>query len=103
MSGPEKAIQADILKELRRLGCYAADMSQPRRSMMPLGLPDIYWRHEGWGVHGWIEVKAPTGRLTTHQRAWHEGERAAGGNVAVAYSVGDALRAVEDAKRRRAA
>lgn len=100
---PEKDLQRQILTALRSLGFWAGDMSQPRRTMMPVGLPDIYAQHAGWKIRLWVEVKTPTGRLTHHQRAWHEHERAAGGTVIVARSVSDVVGAVQQLMQDRAA
>lgn len=93
---PEKRIQADIRRALAALGFVVHDMSQPRRSMMPEGLPDLYAVHERWRLRGWIEVKTPTGRVRPTQVEWQRLERASGGNSDIARSVEDALRIVQD-------
>jgi VRR-NUC domain len=43
-----------------------------------------------------LELKAPGGRLTDAQRAAHEALRAAGAEVAIADSLGAALRQLQD-------
>lgn len=91
MRQPEKAIQRDIVRALSRLGFHVDDMSQPRASMMPRGLPDLRARHPRWRTSLWIEVKTPTGRVSRDQQQWHELERTAGGTVLVTRSVDELL------------
>lgn len=98
---PEKRVQSAIKRNLKTLGFSVMDLSQPRRSMMPLGLPDLYVRHQGWQIRLWIEVKAPNrkkqkaGGLSFEQLTWIRDEREAGGNVCVAYSLDDVLEALK--------
>ncbi|MEM6327433.1 MAG: VRR-NUC domain-containing protein [Bacteroidota bacterium] len=92
----EKQIQRDIIRALRSLGFQVDDMSQPRASMMPVGLPDLRVRHIHWKIRGWMEVKTPNGRVTPGQEQWHETERMAGGTVAVVHSVEEALATVAE-------
>lgn len=86
----EKVVQSRIAKALRDLGFTVNDLTQPRRTMMPLGLPDLYVRHPRFGRF-WVEVKRPGEKPRPTQLAWHEDERACGGTVIVATSVADVL------------
>jgi hypothetical protein len=94
---PEKRVQREIVRALRGLGCYVADLSQPQATMLPEGLPDLWWCHPVWKLSGWIEVKAPGGTLRPAQAVWHEMVREAGQHVAVCRSVGEALGALRTA------
>lgn len=91
MRQPEKAIQRDVIRALRALGFDVDDMSQPRASMMARGLPDLRARHPRWRTTLWVEVKTPRGRLSDHQRQWHELEHACGGTVLVTRSADELL------------
>ena len=86
----EKHIQREIIRFLCALGCTVNDMSQPRATMLPIGLPDLYVQHPTLGVF-WVEVKSPTGRVRPSQAEWHEREREAGGTVYVARSAADLI------------
>jgi hypothetical protein len=46
------------------------------------------------GATQWIELKAPTGRVTTIQRQWHDHASVLGHRVAVCRSIQDAIDAV---------
>lgn len=87
---PEKQTQREIRRALIGLGFEVNDLTQPRRTMMPPGLPDLYARHPRFGRF-WIEVKSARGYLSNHQRAWHAAERECGGTVLVCWSVDDLL------------
>jgi len=82
----EKEIQSDIRRLLELHGYQVDDMSQPRRSMMPVGLPDLRARHVKREERFWVEVKRPGNAPTSAQREWHEAEREAGGEVYVVTS-----------------
>ncbi len=86
---PEKEVQRDVVQALRNLGFEVCDLSQPRHTMLPLGLPDLYVRHPLWQLRVWIEVKAEDGKASLHQRLWHAAERGAGGNALVVTGVAD--------------
>lgn len=88
---PEKMIERDIILALRRLQFGVTKTSQPRPSMVTLGIPDLYAHHPRWGIRLWIEVKAPGNKPSDTQAAWHQAEREAGGVVLVAYSVADVV------------
>lgn len=100
---PEKQTQRAIVNNLRTMGFRVSDLTQPRRTMMPLGLPDLYVSHGRFHFRCWIECKAPerrtqkNGGLSTEQLQWIRDERAAGGDVIVAYELNDVL----DGLRRR--
>lgn len=83
----EKHVEADIIKALDNMGFAVTKTSQPRPSMLTLGIPDLYAAHPVWGIRCWIEVKRPGGKTSAHQEAWHAAERAAGGTVFVADGV----------------
>lgn len=64
MKGPEKRIEGVIRKALEARGaltwkCHGGPMQSG-------GMPDLYVAHSK--VHGWIEVKNESGRLTDRQR-----------------------------------
>ena len=92
---PEKAVVRDITRFLHALGYVVNDMSQPRASMMPVGLPDLYAMHRGYPGHPghaiWVEAKAARGRVSEAQQAWHAAARAAGQTVLVARSAADLI------------
>lgn len=92
----EKAIEADIIRAMQDLGFAVTKTSQPRPSMITRGVPDLYAAHPLWRIRIWIEVKRPGGKTTAYQDLWHETERAAGGSVVVARSVGDVLDAIAE-------
>lgn len=88
----EKQVEADIIRALKMLGFGVTKTSQPQRARgMTRGIPDLYAVHERWQIRLWIEVKAGDNGPTPHQLAWHARERAAGGHVVVARSLGDIL------------
>jgi hypothetical protein len=83
---PEKAIEAEFIRNLHALGFQVTKTSQPRPSMITRGIPDLYASHPRWGIRLWIEVKAGSNQPSPHQIAWHKAEREAGGNVVTARS-----------------
>lgn len=96
MRRTEKQIEADIIRALRTLGFAVTKTSQPRPSMITRGVPDLYVRSEKYRVRVWLEVKTPVGQLSPYQVAWHESERAAGGDVVVVRSVSDVLAVLKE-------
>lgn len=82
----EKEIEAEIIKNLKTLGFGVTKTSQPRSSMISRGIPDLYCSSSRWGIRLWIEVKAGNNEPSFDQLVWHSQERAAGGNVLVAWS-----------------
>lgn len=87
----EKAIEAEIIDNLRTLGFLVTKTSQPRPSLITRGVPDLYAAHPKWAVRFWIEVKRPGNVPSAYQTAWHQTERAAGGSVVVAHSTAEVL------------
>jgi hypothetical protein len=97
----EKHIAADIVRELRAIGCEVSSTQQTRSSRQTEGMPDLYATHEAWGVAAWLEVKRPGGKPSKTQREWHERTRAAGVHVLVVTSAADALQQFGALPRRR--
>lgn len=93
----EKAIQAEIVRNLRSLGFFVSTFSQAQRAQMTAGIPDVVAMHRTWKVKVWIEVKRPTrrnekgGGCTCEQLQWHANARECGENVVVAYGWADVL------------
>ena len=84
----EKFVQRKIKLAAQDLGFEVMDMSQPRASMMPRGLPDLYLRHRPKQFRCWVEVKRPdVGIVSSAQAAWILWERECGGIAFVADSV----------------
>lgn len=92
----EKQIESGIIRSLRTLGFDVTKTSQPRASMVTLGIPDLYVRSDRYGVRCWMEVKTPKGKLSAYQTAWHQMEKRAGGDVVVVRSLDDVLTALRD-------
>lgn len=90
----EKQVEADIIEALQTLGFSVVKLSQAQRPVgMTEGTPDIYARHLAWQLRVWVEVKRPRGgRVSLAQLAWHAAERAAGGAVVVARTVGELVK-----------
>lgn len=65
------------------LGYEVVRLSQPRRSMVTVGLPDRLYCHTGRGVMVWAEVKAANGKVSPRQAAFHAMLRSCGQVVAV--------------------
>src|SRR5690606_42121780 len=66
---PEKRVQAAIRRALSVLGFQVYDLTQPRATKMPIGLPDLYARHRGWRIRLGGEVKAGRPQPTPAQAA----------------------------------
>jgi hypothetical protein len=92
---PEKRVQAAVKRNLKTLGFHVSDLSQPRASMQTPGLPDLFAMHARYGAV-WIEVKAPGGKLSANQRAWHELAAQAGVRAAVVDGVHSLVRVLRD-------
>jgi predicted signal transduction protein with EAL and GGDEF domain len=90
----EKEIEAEIIRNLALLGFQVSKTSQPRPSMLTLGIPDLYAVHARWRLRFWVEVKRPGNGPSPAQLAWHEAEREAGGCVLIARSWSDVQRAL---------
>jgi hypothetical protein len=85
----EKTVQNHVKQAARALGFCVSDLSQPRRTLQTIGLPDLYLAHPVWRRRFWVEVKRPGGKVSAAQQAWHAVERDAGGTVLVVYGVAD--------------
>jgi len=84
----EREVQRKIKSAALDLGFDVMDMSQPRASMMPIGMPDLYLRHRAKQFRIWVEVKRPgSGIVSSAQAAWILYERECGGIAIVADSV----------------
>ena len=83
----EKQVQHQIKLAAEALGFEVQDMSQPRASMMPRGLPDLYLRHRAKQFRAFVEIKRPGGKVSSAQAAWIMWERDCGGIAFVADSV----------------
>ena len=94
---PEKRVERATINALRTLGFRVTKTSQPRRTMMTTGVPDLYASHTRYRLRVWIEVKhegrrrEKHGGLSPDQLAWIRDEREAGGLVIVAYSLADVV------------
>ncbi len=98
--GPEAGILDAILAYLAarrvfhwRTNTGAAKIGERFVRFGLAGTPDIIACIAGRLVG--IEVKAPRGRLTEAQEAWHANARAAGALVIVARSVDDVIKGLE--------
>lgn len=67
----EKAVQEQVVRLFMLAGCQVARLSQPRRTMQTLGLPDL-WIFGPGECFCWFEVKRPGGRLRPEQRVFRE-------------------------------
>jgi hypothetical protein len=88
----ETAVEKDIDDALAGLGFDVTRFSQPRESMQTAGIPDRYARHLRFKLRLWVEIKAEDGVLSIEQRAWHQSELMAGGQVVTVSSVSELLR-----------
>jgi hypothetical protein len=92
----EKAIEADIIRNLRMLGAFVVKMSQPRRTMVTEGTPDLLILWGRYQVSLWVEVKRPGGTLRAMQAVWHREAKAAGQHVVIASSTSDVIAALRE-------
>lgn len=83
----EAHLQADARRLWQLAGFHVTDLSVrrsgPGRGGMTVepGVPDAYLQHPALGLRTWVEYKLPGGTPRAEQRAWHQHERAAGGDV----------------------
>ena len=91
---PEKAVDAACVTYLRMRGYHVSRLQQARASKQALGLPDLFAMKPGHGGF-FVELKAPGGRLSRLQEAWHLCARAAGVRVLVVTSAADLAAALE--------
>jgi hypothetical protein len=82
MREAEVGRQCDALAET--LGWTVERYEQGRATRITEGLPDRRYVRAGQRV--WVELKAPLGRLTTHQYGWLLSELDAGGLATVIHS-----------------
>lgn len=97
MSGratPEKALDAAVTRVLRLFGFSITRLQQTRASRQTAGVPDLYVVHTGYRITAWLELKAPKGRVSRTQAAWHATVAAAGGQVAVVHDVDELIEAL---------
>jgi hypothetical protein len=74
----EKATQHAIKKLFRAAGCQVYSTSQVRRSMVALGLPDLWVFVPRRKCAFWFEVKRPGGKLRKEQSEFQQRCAAAG-------------------------
>jgi hypothetical protein len=87
----EKAIESAIIRNLRLLGLGVVKFSQPRRTMVTEGTPDLLVLSGKWRIALFVEVKTARGKLRPSQAVWHRMATEAGLNVCVARSTEDVL------------
>ena len=74
----------------KRNACEAA---QFKRMGVKAGVPDLFLPVPRGGCHGlFIELKAPRGKVSDHQRGWLESLKASGYAVSVCYGCDEARR-----------
>lgn len=71
----------------------AREAARFKRMGVKAGVPDLFLPVSRGGCHGlFIELKAPHGRLSDHQRGWLESLKASGYAVSVCYGCDEARR-----------
>lgn len=85
---PEKAIHWWIVRYLRLMGFEVYSTAQARATKISPGIPDLLVM--GQGVHVWVEVKRPKGKLSEAQETFQRLARRAGVDCLVWRSVEDA-------------
>jgi hypothetical protein len=88
MAAKESDIQAAIKEYLQWTGWFCVKIHQSLGSYR--GIADLYALKDG--VHLWIEVKTPKGRLSKYQEQFRDDVLAHGGTYIVARSVDDVER-----------
>lgn len=78
-------------RSLEQLGFHVTLFSQPFRAMQTRGIPDMYIRHERWGLRLWVEAKAGRNKATADQQEWGRIERESGGAWIVAYTLDEII------------
>lgn len=69
----EAQVKSGIVAQLRRLGfaVYVFRDRDPKcRGCLPDGWPDLFFRHEAKGLHGWMEIKRHGEKLRREQTAF---------------------------------
>jgi Holliday junction resolvase len=91
MAAKESDIQAAIKEYLQWTGWFCVKIHQSLGSYR--GIADLYALKDG--VHLWIEVKTPRGRLSKHQERFRDDIVSHGGTYIVARSIEDVIRWIE--------
>ncbi len=92
MAAKESDIQAAIKEYLQWTGWFCVKIHQSLGSYR--GIADLYALKDG--VHLWIEVKTPKGRLSKYQEQFRDDVLAHGGTYIVARSVDDVERVLRE-------
>ncbi len=85
----EKDVDAAVVELLRGLGWRVSRFQQARESKITRGVPDLYAMHPRLKLAVWIELKAPDGRRSPAQAAWHQAAAECGVPVLVTTSAAD--------------
>ncbi len=88
-SREEKDVDAAVMELLRGLGWRVSRFQQARQSKITAGVPDLYAMHPRLQLAVWVELKAPDGRRSPAQVAWHQAAAECGVPVLVATSAAD--------------
>jgi len=91
---PEKRVDRAVMAYLQMRHWHVTRLQQTRASKITPGVPDLYIMRPGHGAY-WVELKAPGGRLSRYQEAWHLMARAAGVRVLVVTSAAELAAALE--------
>lgn len=83
-----------VVVKVNNGGVYVKARDTYMKSRQP-GVSDILACEPRTGRFWAIEVKRPSGKLSTEQKAFLERVEASGGKAMVAYSLDDAIRVVE--------
>lgn len=94
-NGSEKLLDARVTRALRQLGFLVSRFQQPRRSGITAGVPDLFVAHRRTGGF-WVELKTPSGRLSSAQEEWIRAHEEAGVKTIVVRSVLDLLRRLRE-------
>lgn len=94
----EKDVEAEIIRDLRTIGVEVYKLSQPRATKQTAGLLDLYIRHVGWGIAGWLEVKRDHSQHASFEQSlFIQRELALGRFVALVTCSAEAMAALRDA------
>lgn len=83
----EREVKATCVALLRRLGFKCYSFSDRRRSVLTPGTPDVFFRHAGKQIHGWIEVKRPGAMQRPQQIEFERDAKACGETYLLVDSV----------------